>query len=338
MTKNRSNRIEGQIQSIVQKSPLEAQLPGHFQVYGGCRWLPIPYEKQLTIKEQQIREVFVHTPEMVVGVSWHPIKASPEVYGYRNKVEFSWGKYISDREGVNDTYRFGFHESGQFDRIVNCTYCVLGDEVVNNIFQAFDSFARENRLPTYDVKTNIGFWRHLVIRRSKKTNETMVIVSVNTSYLGEPQRIEFIKFLKSFISHIPDITSAYLLHNTGKADVVQGSFEHISGTLTITEKLFDLEFEISPKSFFQTNTLGAEELYRVTRDMIQTKNPLVFDLYAGTGTIGMVLAGQSREVYSVEIVLEASEDNTRNLAKNGIKNVAVINAPVENLLEEWKKE
>ncbi len=210
--------------------------------------------------------------------------------------------------------------------------------MVNDIFRAFDAFARENRLPTYDVKTHVGFWRHLVIRRSKKTGETMVIVSVNTLYLGESQHEEFKKFLKSFISRIPTITSAYLLHNTGKADVVQGNFEHISGTPTITEKLFDLEFEISPKSFFQTNTLGAEELYRVTRDMIQTKNPVVFDLYAGTGTIGMVLAGQSKEVYSVEIVPEASEDNIRNLAKNNIKNVTVINAPVEKLLEEWKKE
>lgn len=101
---------------------------------------------------------------------------------------------------MDDKYRFGFHESGQFDRIVNCTYCVLGDDAVNDIFRAFDAFARENRLPTYDVKTNVGFWRHLVIRRSKKTGETMVIVSVNTLYLGESQREEFKKFLRSFIS------------------------------------------------------------------------------------------------------------------------------------------
>ncbi len=336
--KNRSNRIEGQILRVVKRSPLEARLPEHFQVYGGCRWLPIPHEKQLEIKEQQMREVFTHHPEMVEGVAWHPIVASPEVYGYRNKVEFSWWKYISAREGVHDDYRFGFHESGQFDRIVNCTYCVLGDEVVNDIFTAFNAFARENRIPTYDVKTGVGFWRHLVIRRSKKTGETMVVVSVNINYLGDDQQVEFRKALKKFIGMIPVITSGYLLHNTGKADIVQGFFEHIAGTKTITEKLFDLEFEISPKSFFQTNTLWAEELYRVTGEMIRTKNPVVFDLYAGTGTIGMVLANRAREVYSVEIVPEASEDNMRNLTKNNIKNVTVINAPVEKLLEEWKKE
>ena len=88
--KNRSNRIESQLIRVIKKSPLEASLPDKFQVYGGCRWLPIPHQKQLEIKEQQIREVFIHTPEMVKDVTWHPIVASPEVYGYRNKVEFSW--------------------------------------------------------------------------------------------------------------------------------------------------------------------------------------------------------------------------------------------------------
>lgn len=88
--KNRSNRIEGQILRVVKKSPLEAHLPANFQVYGGCRWLPIPHEKQLEMKEQQIREVFIHNPEMIANATWHPIVASPEVYGYRNKLEFSW--------------------------------------------------------------------------------------------------------------------------------------------------------------------------------------------------------------------------------------------------------
>ena len=88
--KNRSNRIESQLLRVVKKSPLEAVLPEKYQVYGGCRWLPIPHEKQLEMKEQQIREVFIHNPEIVANVTWHPIVASPEVYGYRNKLEFSW--------------------------------------------------------------------------------------------------------------------------------------------------------------------------------------------------------------------------------------------------------
>jgi tRNA/tmRNA/rRNA uracil-C5-methylase (TrmA/RlmC/RlmD family) len=183
VVKNRSNRIEGQILNVVKKSPLEATLPDHFQVYGGCRWLPIPYEEQTKMKEQQIREVFHHIPELTKQTTWHPIQVSPEIHGYRNKVEFSWGKYISGREGIHEEYRFGFHAAGQFDRIIDCTYCALGDEITNTLFHIFDQFARESRLPTYDTKMYTGFWRHLVIRRGKKTNETMVILSVNTSFL-----------------------------------------------------------------------------------------------------------------------------------------------------------
>jgi 23S rRNA (uracil-5-)-methyltransferase RumA len=134
------------------------------------------------------------------------------------------------------------------------------------------------------------------------------------------------------------VDSLYLLHNSGRADIVQGEFELISGNPTITEKLFDLTFDISPRSFFQTNTLGAEVLYKTTQDLIQTKNPIIFDLYAGTGTIGMIVAKQAQKVYSVEIVASASEDNIRNLEKNGLTNVEVINAPVENFLKQWKQE
>lgn len=133
------------------------------------------------------------------------------------------------------------------------------------------------------------------------------------------------------------VDSLYLLHNSGRADIVQGEYELIAGTPIISEKLFDLTFEISPRSFFQTNTLGAEVLYQTTQDMIRTESPVIFDLYAGTGTIGMIVANRAEKVYSVEIVPSASEDNIRNLEKNGLKNVEVINAPVEDFLKSWKQ-
>lgn len=344
VVKNRSNRIEGQILNVIKKSPLEQPLPDHFQVYGGCRWLPIPYEEQVKIKEQQIREVFHHVPELTTNTTWHPIQVSPEIYGYRNKVEFSWGKYISGREGIHDEYRFWFHAPAQFDRIIDCTYCVLGDETTNTLFQIFDQFARESRLPTYDTKMYQGFWRHLVIRRGKKTNETMVILSINTDFLWEKTDSvvdDFRTALKSLTQIFDEkkikVDSFYLLHNTGRADIVQWDYELITWNPTISEKLFDLSFEISPRSFFQTNTLGAEVLYKTTQDLIQTPNPTIFDLYAGTGTIGMIVAKQAQKVYSVEIVASASEDNQRNLEKNGLTNVDVINAPVEDFLKQWKQ-
>lgn len=141
------------------KSPLEQELPAHFQVYGGCKWLPIAYEEQLRIKEEQVREAFHYIEKYWNDSSslsfggegrgegrkppiFHPIVASPEIYGYRNKVEFSFGKYISEKEGIHDDFRFGFHAQGQFDRIIDCDFCVLADEEINALFQEMNTYAR----------------------------------------------------------------------------------------------------------------------------------------------------------------------------------------------------
>lgn len=178
-------------------------------------------------------------------------------------MEFSWGKYISEREGVHDEYRFGFHASGQFDRIIDCTYCVLADDETNAIFRDIDNFARAYDLPTYDPKTGVGFWRHLVIRKGKKSGEIMILWSVNTDFPGfTPKAKQDIEvYTETLISRYPHIVSVYLLHNTGRADIVTGEEEILSGKTTITDELLGYTFEIQPKSFFQVNTLGAEKLY-----------------------------------------------------------------------------
>ncbi len=179
ITKLKKNHLEAQIFRTVRKSPLEKAIPAEWQLYGGCKWLPIPYDKQLEIKEQQITEAFHSLKTEIEKTIWHTIIRSPDSEHYRNKVEFSWGKYISEREGVYDDYRFGFHVQGQFDRIEDCWYCVLADELTNQVFRDIDVFARGSDLPTYDPKTAIGFWRHLVVRRAKQTGEMMLIFSVN---------------------------------------------------------------------------------------------------------------------------------------------------------------
>jgi tRNA/tmRNA/rRNA uracil-C5-methylase (TrmA/RlmC/RlmD family) len=177
-------------------------------MYGGAKWLTIGYDDQLKIKEGQVREAFYHilkyiseqnppNPLYQGGIdqdlsspiaesdglcrddktqisksanqlTFHPIIPSPEIYGYRNKVEFSWGKYISARENIHDDFRFGFHAQGQFDRIENCTYCALADEETNEIFRTVDILSRASGLSTYDPKTGDGFWRHFVVRKGNK--------------------------------------------------------------------------------------------------------------------------------------------------------------------------
>lgn len=185
ITRAHKNRYEAQILRTVKRSPFEQDLPPGWQIYGGCKWLQIPYEKQLEIKESQIREAFHVLKSYTEDTIFHPITPSPEQIAYRNKVEFSWGKYISDREGVHDEFRFGFHAPAQFDRIIDCEYCVLADEETNTIFRKIDAFSRNSGYSTYDPKTGIGFWRHLVVRKAKKTDEIMLLWSVNTAFQTE---------------------------------------------------------------------------------------------------------------------------------------------------------
>jgi tRNA/tmRNA/rRNA uracil-C5-methylase (TrmA/RlmC/RlmD family) len=191
--------------------------------------------------------------------TWHPIVASPEIYGYRNKLEFSFGKYISKKEEIHDEFRFGFHKQGEFDRIVDCDFCVLASDQVNAIFREVDKLSRASGMTTYDPKTFRGVWRHLVVRESRATGECMVVFSVNTSdELFDRTVFDAVwKQLQGF----PGVATLVLLHNPGRADIVTGEVELLKGSGFIEEKILGKSFEIAPKSFFQTNSPGAEVLY-----------------------------------------------------------------------------
>lgn len=337
--KNRKNYYEWQMLDEVKKSPLEQELPAHFQVYGWCKWLPINYNDQLLIKEEQVKEAFNYLKEFVFDTKFHPIVASPEIYGYRNKVEFSWWKYISDKEWIHDDFRFGFHKQWVFDRIIDCTFCVLADDEINAIFKRIDEFSRQSGLPTYDQKTQLGFWRHLVVRKAHYTNEIMVIFSVFSNYPGYSRTDEWnIKVFTNLLAKdFPNIKSIYLLNNNSRADIVTWDYELIYGQKTITEKLFDKEFEINPRSFFQTNSEGAEKLYWEVMKLVGDGSMkwTALDLYAGTGTIWIILSKLFQKVYSVELVKEASEDGKRNAKLNNCDNIEFVNAKVEVFLKEF---
>lgn len=348
--KSKKNHIEAQILRTVKRSPLEQDIPSEWQLYGGCKWLPIPYTKQLEIKNEQIHEAFypilkklpehgfLPAQEWQTQPEFHPIIASPESEHYRNKVEFSWGKYISEREGIHDEYRFGFHVQGQFDRIEDCRYCVLATDIVNAIFRDIDGYARTSGIATYDPKRADGFWRHLVVREGKKTWEIMVVFSVNGIYeSGSDVAGIFAEMTASLTAKYPQIASIYFLENTGRADIVTGNPVLLFGKKIITDDLLGLTFEIAPKSFFQVNTLGAEKLYTQAIDYIHNKWGVLLDLYAGTGTIGILLAKYFAKVYSVELVESASRDGEANALRNSVSNVEFVNAKVEDFASEFAK-
>ena len=337
--KERKSHYEWQQLDIVKKSPIEIPLPEGFQMYGWAKWLTISYPDQLRIKSEQVREAFHYLRDFTCDTQWHPIIPSPEIYGYRNKVEFSWGKYISAREWVHDEFRFGFHAQGQFDRIEDCTYCALADPETNSIFQSVNTLSRASGFSTYDPKTGEGFWRHLVIRRGKPEGEVMLIFSVNGLYAEKSGDIKifFTKMVQQLTEKFGNIVSIYFLENIGRADIVTGNPILLFGKPSISAELLGLTFDIQPKSFFQVNTLWAEKLYTVASEFIQQKWWVLLDLYAGTGTIGILLSPYFSRVYSVELVESASVDGARNAVQNAVQNVEFIQARVEKFAEEFAK-
>jgi 23S rRNA (uracil1939-C5)-methyltransferase len=334
--KARKSHYEWQQIDVVKKSPIEIPLPEGFQMYGGAKWLTIWYEDQLRIKSEQVQEAFHYLKDFTLETSWHPIVPSPEIYGYRNKVEFSWGKYISARENIHDDFRFGFHAQWQFDRIENCTYCALADDETNALFQEINTLSRSSGFPTYDPKQADGFWRHLVVRKGNNWWGIMLVFSVNALYDEKWEIwVFFTKMVQQLTKKFKNIVSLYFLENTGRADIVTGNPILLFGEKMISATLLWLSFEIQPKSFFQVNTLWAEKLYSTVIDSIHHKWGVLLDLYAGTGTIGILLASYFSQVYSVELVKDASKDGENNAVKNKIQNVKFINAKVEDFAAEF---
>ncbi len=346
--KSRKDYIEAQCQEIVKKSPIETPHPKN--IYGdqaGCGWINIPYEEQLKIKASQIEESLFHIKKFQENLSINPIIASPLTDKYRNKIEFSFGKFISEKLGKTEHFNLWFHKQWEFSKIEDFDGTLLISDIANKIYKEIKDFAKTSGFPVYDQFDNSGFFRHIVIREAFFTNQIMIIFSINHEFESNGSKIN-ISFLKSFFQKLaekyPEITSVYLSLNSGKADVAIGELDLIYWEKYIEEKLLGLTFNISPKSFFQTNSHWAEKLYSEVLAQVDTnslKNSTVLDLYGGTGTIGMIFAPHSKKVVSVELVSQASNDGKENAWKNNITNMEFVNAKVEDFLgdylEKWQK-
>lgn len=339
--KSRKDFIEAQAQETIQKSPIEKLHPNN--IYGmqaGCGWVNIPYEEQLKIKAWQIEESLFHTKKLQPNLEISPIVASPLVDNYRNKIEFSFWKFISKKHEKNEHFNVWFHKQWEFSKIEDFDGTILISELANKIYKEIKDFAKNSWFPVYDGFNGEWFFRHIVIREAFFTKQIMIIFSINHTF-SWVQNLDFVKdFFTTLAKKYKEITSIYLSLNNSKADVAIWELELIYGEKFIEEKLLGLTFNISPKSFFQTNSYGAEKLYSEVLSQIDTqelKNFTVLDLYGGTGTIGMVFAPHSKKVISVELVKDASEDGKENAMKNGITNMDFVNAKVEVFLDDYIK-
>ena len=350
VTKNRKNYYETQIVETIKTSPIEKKHESNpYWISWWWKWINIPYKKQLEIKQNQVKESLFNIEKKQNNLVFEDIEPSPIVDWYRNKVEFSYWKYLSKKYNIEQHFNVWFHKQWEFSKVEDFDWCPLIDELQNKIYLEIKAYSKTLWLPVYDQMRQSGFFRHILIRKTHFTNEMMLLISFNPEYfeenkkLDKNEKLEAIKeFLLSLSKKYPEIKSIYFSHNPNKADTAIWDLELIYWSKTITEKLLDLSFSISPTSFFQTNSSWAEKLYSLVLNFANSKEKLremtILDLYGWTWTIWMVFAKSwAKKVYSVELVSSASKDGKNNAKLNKIKNIEFINSKVEDFLKDYKK-
>ncbi|WP_255297602.1 23S rRNA (uracil(1939)-C(5))-methyltransferase RlmD [Anaerophaga thermohalophila] len=306
----------------------------HFGTCGGCKWQHIPYNEQLKFKQREVwnnlkRIGKVELPEI------SPILPSPEERFYRNKLEFTFSnrRWLSPEEMESDEIisnknGLGFHIPGMFDKVIDIEDCHLQASPSNEVRLAVRSFALKNNWPFFDLKAQEGFLRTLIIRTSS-TGESMVIV---VFYHDDKNKRELL--FEHLIKKFPDVTSWMYVINEKANDTITDLKVHLfSGRDHIFEEMEGLKFKIGPKSFYQTNSLQAYNLYKVVRGFAGlTGNETVYDLYTGTGTIANFIAHKARKVIGIEYIPEAIQNAEENSELNGISNTRFLAGDMKDLL------
>lgn len=321
LSKNKKDWAEGHITAFQQYSSDRVQpFCAHFGVCGGCRWQMLPYEKQLQYKQQQVEDVLQRIGKVQLP-PLSPILGAPETTLYRNKIEYTFSskRFLLPGELNNPDITpqqnvAGFHAKGLFDKVVDIDTCHLQQEPTNRLRKAVRDFGLRENLPFYDVREHRGWLRNLQLRICT-TGEIMANLIVG--YEDQPQ----IQVLSSLLrQQFPELTTLLVTINPKWNDSITGLEPRVLfGPGYAIEKLEDFRFKIGPKSFFQTNTRQGEQLYRVTREYAElTGRETVYDLYCGTGSIGIFLSRQAAHIVGVEVIEEAVDDARENAALNGI--------------------
>lgn len=317
-------------------SPLrEKPFCEHFGVCGGCKWQHINYETQLFYKTKQVKDSMERIGKLELP-EIHPIVPSQNTQYYRNKLEFTFSnkRWLSAEElgaeAIDDKNALGFHVPGRFDKIIELRHCYLQDNPSNRIRDEVRGYAGKEGLEFFDIREQTGFLRNLIIRTAV-TGEVMVIVQVFRN--DEPEIHSLMSHLKSTF---PEITSLYYVINSkGNETFHDLDLVLFSGKPYITEKMEDLSFRVGPKSFYQTNSIQAYELYKVARSFAQlTGHEVVYDLYTGTGTIANFVARSAKKVIGIEYVPMAIEDAKVNSEINDIHNTVFYAGDMKDVLSE----
>ena len=340
ITKVRKGKGEGRLKEILEKSPIETvgvENGGcpHFNICGGCSYISMPYEESLKIKENQVRELLepvLFKQQSVCQIE--PIRQSPVYYGYRNKMEFTFGDEVKD-----GPLALGMHKKGSFYDIVTVDGCRLVDDDYSAILRETLYYFEEKKTPFYHRYTHEGYLRHLLVRRASRTGEILAALVTTTQ-----QEVDLESWKERLLSLPLNGKFAGILHitNDSMSDAVKcDSSEILYGRDYFYEELLGLKFRISTFSFFQTNTCGAEVLYETAREYVGSlvkeegkPDSIVYDLYSGTGTIAQLMAPVAKKVIGVEIVEEAVVAARENAKQNGLENCEFIAGDVLKVLDE----
>lgn len=326
ITKKRKKYAEAKIIKIIDEVDYKINSPClHFGLCGGCTSLDVSYEKQVEFKEHQVLELFKKAG--IEGFEYLGIEKSPQVYGYRNKMEFTFGDFEKGGE-----LTLGMHAKNLQYSIVNAEGCSIAPKDYSIILAAVLEYLKKANLTHYKVMSHEGFLRNLVVRKAQNTNEILINI-VTTSEVD----FDFSDLISVLVDLPYEGKLTGIIHciNDSLSDTVSADkIEVLYGRDYIYEELCGLKFKISPFSFFQTNSKGAEKLYLMVKDFLQdTEHKTVFDLYCGTGTIGQIIAKDADKVIGIELVEEAVKSANENARLNGLSNCRFIAGDVAKIIK-----
>ena len=335
VTKKKKRYCEARILSFTSYSPFRTQaFCSHFGICGGCKWQILPYAKQLQYKEKQVIDQLTRIGHITIQETL-PILGAPETEFYRNKLEFTFSNKrwmtideIKSGEEITNPNALGFHIPKLFDKIVDVQKCYLQAEPSNAIRNFIREFALEHEFSFFDIRNHTGLLRNVIYRNTTKGESMLIIVFYENNVEKHTMLLEAVH------QKFPEITSLLYVINQKANDTIHDQQIHVyNGKDHILETMEDLQFKIGPKSFYQTNSVQAYNLYCIARTFAQlTGAEVVYDLYTGTGTIANFVAKQARKVIGIEYVPEAIDDAKENSTYNSIHNTDFYAGDMKDIL------
>ncbi len=337
--KKKKRYAQARIIELLEPSPLRVEAPCPYSgICGGCKWQFLEYTQQLLYKQQHVADALAHIG-LIQDTKVHPTLASAQVFGYRNKMEFSCAdrRWLLPEEmgraNVDTGMALGLHVPGTFFKVLDIEACLLQPELGNAILSDVRHYIKTSSLPIYGLRSHEGFWRFLVLRHSMAFDQWMVNIVTASKERDQLQPLadQLMQKYDPVVSVVNNITSS-------KAGVAMGESEIcLAGQPVLIERIGDYEFEISANSFFQTNTSGAQLLYAVAAEYAQLSGKeVVLDLYCGAGSIAIYVSKMAKQVIGLEITKSAVDDAERNCRRNRIDNCRFVSGDIRFTLPEQK--